>query len=75
MPCGRGGVCKGVDEYVRILKEGRWLGYAEVDSEISVVQCAKFKEMCPFFGNKKGRKEAVPAYMKEYLVRTIRLRA
>ena len=56
------------------LKEAKWFGFAEVDTEIPEHLHPKFEEMCPFFYNKEVPVEAVPQHMLDYLKRTKRNR-
>ena len=56
------------------LKNGTWLGFAEVDIENVEPLRPKFEEMCPFVYNKKVPVEAVPQQMLDYLKRTGRNR-
>jgi len=56
------------------LKNGTWLGFAEVDIENVEPLRPKFEEMYPFFYNKKVPVEAVLQQMLDYLKRTGRNR-
>ena len=58
MPCGKERVVHynyqaAAPILTQRLKEGEWLGFAEVDIEIPKTLWPKFEEMCPFFYNKE----------------------
>ena len=79
MPCGKGRVVHYNYEaaapiLTQRLKEEKWFGFAEVDTEIPKHLYPKFEEMCPFFYNKEVPVEAVPQHMLDYLKRTKRNR-